>query len=135
MAIYAVNSRTCTFNGAKPCVAVLRTAEHKNFQLLFIRRQAKKRQHFINSVAVNIDHLHGLNIPSGQRGGIFIAVFNQLINLFRESRILHRQLRQRHQLLHRCADTACQQQRKQQRAAKQSHFAYYFFHAWYPFRF
>ena len=109
-------------------IAVLTGVEHVNFQGLFTVAEAEKGQRLVPSVAVDVHHLEGLDVPPGGGSHVFVALRQQLIQLAGEGGVFRGQAGQGEQLLHGTVHPASgqqqagqQQQPQQGRAFQMSH--------------
>ena len=114
--VYAVDGGAAALDGAVAGIAVALDLKYKYFQRLFVAAHAEKGQGLLLSVAVQVSHLHRLDIPPAGRRGVLIALCDQCLQLLGQAGVLLRHSRQGKQFLHRIVrETAAGQCRCQQR--------------------
>ena len=122
LVIHAVDAVAAALHGAQQLIALLQPLKYQYFQRLFIAGLAEKYQRLLHVVAVQIHHLHRLNVLAGGRRRVFVALGQQLLDLLVQSGVFVRYAGQRKQILHGIVHAAGaqypqqpQQQRQQRR--------------------
>ena len=95
----AVNGSAAALDHGSLGIGVLHRRVNTDFQGLLVRGIAEEGHRLLLPVAVQILHLHRLNVGAGNRGGILGPLVDHLIDAVVQLRVLHRQGGQTVQIL------------------------------------
>ena len=125
--VHAVDGAAAALDGAEAGVCPVLQTEYKYFQGLFVAAHTEEGQRLLLSVAVQIHHLDGLDVPSAGRRGVFVALGDQVVQFLCQPCILLRHAGQGEQLLHRGVGKAApgQQRRQQRRQTRQQDISFH----------